>query len=143
LVAEANQNFAQAVVGFSIFEARGGKFCRREARRKFVDAVNSGDFFDEVNFARHVAAPGRPAAFPCGFRRSCAASRRIGTHGPETQSRENRFDLGVGDVPAHHAQKFPASQLDQWRLCASWVDIDDARERFAAAQLLNEFDAAA
>ncbi len=57
LIAKADQDFAQAVIGFGIFETRRGEFRRGQARGKFVDTINSGHFFDEVYFARDVAAP--------------------------------------------------------------------------------------
>ncbi len=66
LIAKADQDFAQAVLGFRGFKARGGKLCRGQARRKFIDAVNSRDFFDQIHFARHIAAPGRLPALPRG-----------------------------------------------------------------------------
>ena len=58
-IAEADQAFAEARFGFVMRKARGALAGSGQARRKFVEAVDAGDFFDEIDFALDFGAPGR------------------------------------------------------------------------------------
>ncbi len=95
------------------------------------------DFFDQVNLTRDVCAPRWTAARPCCRRIVAAAVIGIHTYGCEAQSGENRFDVRIGHVRAHHAQHFLARQLDRERRRASRINVHDAGEHFAATELLN------
>jgi len=56
-VSETDQTFAQARFRFIVRKPSRTHARGRQARRKFVQSVNSRDLFDQVNFAFHVSAP--------------------------------------------------------------------------------------
>ena len=56
-IAEADEPFAQTRFRFVVRKASGTLARGGQARRKFVEAVDARDFFDEIDFARHFGAP--------------------------------------------------------------------------------------
>ena len=114
-----------------------------QARRKFVEAVDARDFFDQIDFAFDFGAPRRLRAFPRGQQRAFRAAILVDSHGSKAERAKNRFDFFVGNVGAHHAKKFRARQLDFFRCAFAGINIDDAGEQFAAGELQDEFGGAA
>ena len=102
----------------------------RQSRRKFVVAVVPRDFFDQIDAARDVVTPGGLPALPRGGERAIAAAICVDAHGMKPQRAENFFDVAIGNVRAHHAQKFFARELDLPRL---------VRARDRRPQLRQEF----
>src|SRR5713226_367232 len=58
-IAEADEAFAEARFGFVVRETRGALAGCGQARGKFVEAIDAGYFFDEIDFAFDFGAPGR------------------------------------------------------------------------------------
>ncbi len=142
-IAETNQTFADAQFGFVFRQALRALACSGQARRKFIEAVDARNFFDQIDFAFDFSAPGGLRAFPRGEQRAFRAAIFADSNGSKAQRAENRFDLLVGYVGTHHAKKLRARQLDfLWRAFAG-IDIDDASKQFAASELQDEFGGAA
>src|SRR5882762_3131905 len=142
-VTETDEPFAQARFGFVVREARCALPRRGQTRRKFVEAVNARDFFDQINFALDLGAPGRLRALPCGEERAFRAAVLIDSNGGETESAETGLHLLVGNVRTHHAKNFGARHVDFFRGALAGININNAREQFAAGKLQNQFSRAA
>ena len=56
-IAETDEPFAQTRFGFVVWQASGALARGGQARRKFVEAVDARDFFDEIDFAFDFGAP--------------------------------------------------------------------------------------
>jgi hypothetical protein len=108
LIAETGEAFTEAGFGFIVRETRGALASGREARWKFVETVDAGYFFDEIDFALDVGAPGGLGAFPSGEERAFGAAVLINTHRRKAEGAEARFDFLVVNVGAHHAKEFGA-----------------------------------
>src|SRR2546422_6116705 len=120
-------------------EARRSLASRRQTRRKFIEAVNAGNFFDQINFAFDVGAPGRLSAFPGGEERAFRTAVLVDSNGSETEGAEARLDLLVRNVRAHYAKNFGASHADCFRRPLAGITIDNAGEQFATGKLQNQF----
>src|SRR2546422_10495460 len=112
-------------------EARRSLASRRQTRRKFIEAVNAGNFFDQINFAFDFRAPGRLGAFPGGEERAFRTTVLVDSNGSETEGAEARLDLLVRNVRAHHAKDFGAGHADLFRGALAGITIDDAGEQLA------------
>ena len=124
-------------------EARRSLASRRQTRREFIEAVNAGNFFDQINFAFDLGAPGGLRAFPGGEERAFRAAVMVDSNGSETEGAEARLDLLVRNVCAHHAKNFGARHADFVRRALAGINIDDAGEQFATGKLQNQFRSAA
>ena len=82
-------------------------------------AVDAGDFFDEIDLALDVGAPGRLRAFPRGEKRIRRAAIVIDAHWSKTERAKDGFDILVGNVSAHDAQEFRARDGDFTRRALS------------------------
>ena len=74
MIAEADETFAQTRFRFVVRKASRTDACGRQTRRKFIQAVHAGDFFDEIDFALDIGAPGWLRAFPRRQERICGAA---------------------------------------------------------------------
>src|ERR1700686_910964 len=117
---------------------RGGR-----TRREFIEAVNARDFFDQIDFALDLGAPGGLRTFPRGEERAFRAAVLIDSNGSETERAETRFDFLVGNVRAHDAENFGARHADFFRGALARININNASEQFAAGKLQNQFSSAA
>src|SRR5712671_5485895 len=123
-IAEADQAFAEARFGFIVRETRGSDACGGETGGEFVEAIDAGDFFDEVDFALDFGAPRRLGAFPRGQERTFGATILIDAHGREAEGTETGFDLLVGNVGAHYAEEFAAGEDNFFRGAPAGIDVD-------------------
>src|SRR5260370_17378425 len=82
---ETDEAFPEARFGFIVREAGSALASHGQARREFVEAVDSGPFLDEINFALDFGAPGGLRAFPGGEERTFAAPILGDAHGSKTQ----------------------------------------------------------
>jgi len=105
-VTETDEPLAQTRFGFVLREARRALACGRQAGRKFIEAVNARDFFDQINFAFDLGAPGGLGAFPCSEERAFRAAVLIDSNGGEAERAETGFHFLVGNVRAHDAKDF-------------------------------------
>src|SRR5258708_11303710 len=142
-VTETDEPFAQTRFGFVVGKARCALPRRGQTRRKLIEAVNARDFFDQINFALDLGAPGRLRALPCGEERAFRAAVLIDSSGGETESAETGFRLLVGNVRTHDAKNFGARHVDFFRGALAGININNAREQFAAGKLQNQFSRAA
>src|SRR5712692_5732003 len=142
-IAETDEPFAQLCFGFVVREACGALPSGRKPRRKFIEAVNSRNFFDEIDLALDFGAPGRLRAFPSGEEGAFRAAVVVDSNGSETQRAETGFNLFVGDVGAHHAENFGARHADLFRGALAGIDVNNTGEQFAAGKLQNQFSGAA
>ncbi len=97
-IAEADQTLAEARFGFVVRETRGSDAGGGQARGKFVEAINAGDFFDEIDFAFHFGAPRGLGAFPRGQERTFGAAILIDADGCEAEGAQAGLNLLVGNV---------------------------------------------
>ena len=65
-VAEADQTFANALLGFEFRQTLRALAGGGQAWRKFIETVDARDFFDQVDFAFDFGAPTWLRAFPSG-----------------------------------------------------------------------------
>src|SRR6202158_5148955 len=97
-VTETDEPFAQTRFGFVVREARRALACGRQAGRKFIEAVNARDFFDQINFAFDLGAPRGLGALPRREERAFRAAVLIDSNGGETERTKTRFHFLVGNV---------------------------------------------
>ncbi len=142
-IAEADQPFAQTRFGFVVRKASGSLARGGQARRKFVEAVDARNFFDEVDFARHFGAPWRLSAFPDSQDGAGCAAILIDAHGSKPECAKDGFDFLVGHVGAHDAKKLGARDEDFFVRGLAGINVDNSGEQFAASKLQDEFGAAA
>src|ERR1700730_14461151 len=142
-VTEADQTLAQARFGFVVGQAGGALACRGQARRKFVQAVDARDLFDQIDFALDLPAPGGLRAFPGCQQRFRRAAVLVHAYRSKPEGAEGRLDLPIGDVRAHDAENFRAGQADFLRRALARVDVHHAREQFADGILEDQLGAAA
>src|SRR2546428_6127488 len=107
-------------------EARRSLASRRQTRREFIEAVNAGNFFDQINFAFDLGAPGGLRAFPGGEERAFRAAVMVDSNGSETEGAEARLDLLVRNVGAHDAKNLGACHANLFRGAFAWVDVNNA-----------------
>src|ERR1700719_1735802 len=133
-VAQPNQLFAQPRFRFVMRQASGSLPRRRQARRKFIEAMDANNLLDQTDFARRLGAPRRLLAFPgCENSPTCPAIL-IYAHRSEPQRTENGFDFLVWNIRAHDAKKFGAANMNLFRRPLSGIDIHNSGEQFAARQ---------
>src|SRR6266404_913708 len=140
-IAETDEAFPEARFGFIVREAGSALASHGQARREFVEAVDSGHFLDEINFALDFGAPGGLRAFPGGEERTFGAAILVDTHGSKTEGAESCFDFLVGDVGAHNAEKFGAREKNFPGCALAGIDVDDTGKKFASSELQNELGA--
>jgi len=97
-IAEADQAFAEARFGFVVRETCGSGSSSREARKEFIQPVDAGDLFDEIDFAFHFGAPRGLGAFPRGQERTFGAAILIDADGCEARGAQAGLNLLVGNV---------------------------------------------
>jgi hypothetical protein len=124
-VAEAYEAFADAELGFEFREALSSLASGRQARREFIEAVDTGDLFYQINFAFDFGAPGGLGAFPRGEQGAFRAAILSDANGSEAERAENGFNFLVGNVRAHDAKELSAGQLDFFRGAFAGIDIDN------------------
>src|SRR5713226_1734130 len=134
-IAKTDEPVAQTRFRLVMGKARRALPSGRKPRRKFIEAVNSRNFFDEIDFALDFGAPGRLRAFPSGEEGAFRAAVVVDSNGRETQRAETGFNLFVGDVGAHHAENF--------RGALAGIDVNNTGEQFAVGKLHNQFSGAA
>ncbi len=134
-VAEANEAFAEARFGVEVRETRGALAGSGQARGKFVKAVDAGDFFDEIDLALDFGAPGGLCAFPSGEQGAFRAAILIDAHGSETERAEAGFDLLVGGIGAHDAEKLGASEKNFLGRALAGINVDNPGEEVASGEL--------
>jgi len=93
-------------------EARRALTCGRQAGRKFIEAVNARDFFDQINFAFDLGAPGRLGAFPCSEERAFRAAVLIDRTGAKPSAPRLASTSLSGTSRAHDAKDFCARHVD-------------------------------
>ena len=136
-VAETDEPFTQTRFRFVIWQSRCALPRHGQTRRKFVEAINPRDFFDEIDFAFHFRAPRRLRTFPRGEKRTLRATILVDSNGSEAERAEARFYFLVGHVRAHNTENFRARHADLFRRALSWININDAGKEFAASKLQN------
>src|SRR5260370_28227096 len=94
-MAETGEAFGQASFGCVVREARRTLPRRGQTWGKFIEAVNTRNLFDQVDFAFDFGAPGRLRAFPRSEKRTFRAAVLIASHRRETERAEAGFDLPV------------------------------------------------
>src|SRR5258707_12049161 len=92
-IAEADEAFAEARFGFIVRETRGALAGGGQARGKFIEAVDAGDFFDEVDFAFDFGAPGGLRALPGSEDGAFRAAILNDADGGEAEGAEAGLDL--------------------------------------------------
>ena len=126
VIAETDQALAQPRFRFVLRQARSPNAGGRQTRRKFVEAVNARDFFDEIDLARDVGAPRRLRAFPRREQRIRRSLVVVHAHGRKSQRGENRFQVLVGNVRAHDAQQFRSRDRNLFRGALSRLDVHNS-----------------
>src|SRR5713226_3648654 len=134
-IAEADKAFAEARFGVVVRKSGGALAGGGQARGKFVEAVDAGDFFDEIDFAFDFGAPGRLRALPSSEQRAFRTAILIDAHGSETEGAEAGFDLLVGNVGAHDAEQLGAGEENFLGRAIAGIGIDNPGEEFAAGEL--------
>src|SRR5580693_843687 len=127
-VAEPHEAFADTQRWFVFCKPLRALPRGRQARGKFVEAVDASDFFDEIDFAFDFGAPTRLGAFPGGEQRAFRAAIFADAHWSEAERAQDGFDFLVGNIRAHDTEKFGARQLNFFRLAFARINIDDTRE---------------
>src|SRR6266851_8112121 len=142
-VPESDEPLAQTRFRFVMRKARRALACGRQTGRKFVEAVNARDFFDQIDFAFDFGAPGRLRTFPGREKRAFRATVLVDSNGGEAERAEAAFHLLVRDVRTHDPQNFGARDTDFFRGALAGININYAGKQFAAGKLQNQFRCAA
>src|SRR6266436_878757 len=127
-IAKTDEPLAQTRFRFVVWKASRALASRRQTWRKFIEAVNTRNLFDQIDFALDFGAPGRLRAFPRSEKRTFRAAVLIASHRRETERAEAGFDLLVRNIRAHHAKNFSARHADFYRGALAGIDIDNAGE---------------
>src|SRR5438876_101134 len=138
-IPQANETLAQTSFGFTLRQARRSLPCRRQARRKFVEAVDACDFLDQIDFAFDFGAPRRLRALPRREERAFRAAVVVDANRSKAERAQAGFNLLIGNVRTHDAQNFRTRHADLLRRAFAGINIDDSCEKLASSKFENQF----